>query len=115
VTRRTRIIRTVGSVVLLALALSAPAGAEDLHVWTTRAIATVLAEIGPQFERATGHRLDVFSGLPDDFEKRLKAGNPLDVLISGSAPVDEWIKQGRLSAATLSAKSIAYLNVGSSL
>src|SRR5262245_51221216 len=95
-----RLICVIAAAFTLVLADSSAAGAAEVHVWTTRAIATVLAEIGPQFERATGHRLNVYSGLPDDFEKRLKAGNPLDLLISGSAPVDEWIKQGRLVAAT---------------
>jgi len=93
-------VASIAAALLLVLASNRPARAEELQVWTTRAIATVLAEIGPQFERATGHRLDVYSGLPDDFEKRLKAGLALDLLISGSAPVDEWIKQGRLVAAT---------------
>jgi molybdate transport system substrate-binding protein len=95
-----RLVCAAAAAFTFVLADSSAAGAAEIHVWTTRAIATVLAEIGPQFERATGHRLDVHSGLPDDFEKRLKAGVPLDVLISGSAPVDEWIKQGRLVAAT---------------
>jgi molybdate transport system substrate-binding protein len=84
----------------LILAQSAPADAVEIHVWTARALATVLAEIGPQFERETGHRLNVYSGLPADFEKRIKAGDPFDVLISGSAPVDRWVKEGTLVAAT---------------
>jgi molybdate transport system substrate-binding protein len=85
---------------VLILAQSAPADAVEIHVWTARALATVLAEIGPQFERETGHRLNVYSGLPADFEKRIKAGDPFDVLISGSAPVDRWVKEGTLVAAT---------------
>ena len=60
----------------------------------------MLAEIGPQFERTTGHHLNVYSGLPVDFDKRVKAGDPLDVLISGSSPVDRWIKEGKLVATT---------------
>jgi molybdate transport system substrate-binding protein len=69
-------------------------------VWTSRAIATVLAEIGPQFERATGHRLHVYSGLPTDFERRIAAGDTFDLVISGSGPVDNWITEGKILAAT---------------
>ena len=98
-----RLTAIVGAALILVLMASGPASAEELHVWTTRAIATVLADVGSRFERASGHRLDVFSGLPDDFEKRLKAGAPLDLLISGSAPIDQWIKQRRLLAATRTA------------
>jgi molybdate transport system substrate-binding protein len=60
----------------------------------------VLAEIGPQFERTAGHNLNVYSGLPADFERRANAGEPFDVLISGSGPVDSWIKDGKIIAAT---------------
>jgi molybdate transport system substrate-binding protein len=92
----------IPAAVTLTLLLAQPdiANAAEIHVWTARAIATVLAEIGPQFERATGHSLTVYSGLPVDFDKRLTSGDPLDVLISGSSPVDRWIKEGKLVAPT---------------
>jgi molybdate transport system substrate-binding protein len=105
----------------------------------------VLAEIGPQFERTTGHNLNVYSGLPADYVRRANAGEPFDVLISGL--VDSWIKDGKIIAETrtdiarsgigvevragarkpdissveafkralLDAKSIAYLRVGSGI
>jgi len=137
----------ISATVTLILALGQPgmANAAEIHIWTARAIATVLEEIGPQFERASGHRLNVYSGLGVDFEKRLKAGDPLDLLISSL--VDQWVKEGKLVAATrtdiarsgigvevragtrkpdissveafkralLDAKSIAYLRVGSGI
>ena len=96
----TRIISTAAITLTLILAQSGVGNAVELHVWTARAIATVLADIGPQFERATGHRLNVYSGLPIDFENRHEAGDPVDVVISGSSPVDRWVKEGKLVAAT---------------
>jgi molybdate transport system substrate-binding protein len=125
----------------------AVARADTVTVWTSRALATVLAEIGSEFERATGHKLSVTSDLPPAFLRKLNAGERFDLLISGSAPVDEWIREGRVAAATrreiarsgigvevragapkpdistvdafkralLTAKSIAYLKVGSGL
>jgi molybdate transport system substrate-binding protein len=74
--------------------------AADIKVWTSRAIATVLTEIGPEFERETGHKLIVSSDLPPAFLRRANAGESFDLLISGSAPVDEWIRDGRLIAET---------------
>lgn len=46
--------RALGTTVAVAIILALPLGAHgaEIKVWTTRAIATVLAEIGPQFERA---------------------------------------------------------------
>jgi len=76
------------------------ANAAEVRVWAARAIATVLTEIGPQFERATGHKLFVSSDLPPAFLRRADAAEPFDILISGSTPVDEWIKDGKLIAGT---------------
>ena len=74
--------------------------AAEIKVWTTRAIATVLAEVGSEFERETGHKLIISSDLPPAFVRRVNAGEPFDLLISGSSPVDEWIKDGRIVAET---------------
>ena len=73
---------------------------DELRVWTTRAIATVLAEVGPEFERTSGSQLRIVSDLPPGFARRAAAGEPFDLLISGSAPVDEWVRAGRVIAAT---------------
>ena len=82
------------------LANAGAATAAEIRVWTTRAIATVLAEIGSDFERATGHRLLVTTDLPPAFLRRAKSGEPFDLLITGSDPVDEWIRDGRIVAKT---------------
>jgi molybdate transport system substrate-binding protein len=44
--------------------------------------------------------LIVETGLPVDFEKRATAGAEFDVVISVSAPIDRWIKDGRLLSET---------------
>ena len=95
-----RIVATTGIALTLVVGQPALANAAEIHVWTARAIATVLAAIGPQFERTTGHRLNIYNGLPDDFQKRANAGDPCDVIVSGSAPIARWIKEGRLVAET---------------
>ena len=95
---------------LFILAQPTGASAAEIKVWTSRAIATVLAEIGPEFERMTGHKLRVTSDLPTAFARRHQAGEQFDILISGSSPVDEWIKAGRLIAETR--KDIARSGIG---
>ena len=94
-------MRVVRLIVLIALIGSAPTGSAvqsptEIKVWTARAIATVLAEIGPEFERTTGYRLGITSDLPPAFARRLSAGEPFDVIVSGSATIDEWSKAGRI-------------------
>ncbi len=94
-------VHAIGIVALvLVLVHPAPVRADEIKVWTARALATVLAEIGSEFERTTGHRLIVSSDLPPAFLRRATAGESFDLLISGSATVDEWIKEGRIVATT---------------
>jgi molybdate transport system substrate-binding protein len=81
----------------LILLLTQPlAHAAELRVWTARAGTTVLAEIGPEFERATGHKLSVETDLPDPFVKRVRAGEQFDILISTAGPIDALIAEGKL-------------------
>jgi molybdate transport system substrate-binding protein len=93
---------TIFAAVAVAVALATPTAttAEEIKVFTARALATVLAEVGGEFERATGHTLTVISDLPTGFLRRANAGERFDLLISGSVPVDEWIRDGRLVAMT---------------
>jgi molybdate transport system substrate-binding protein len=92
----------VAAVLALAVVLGQPGvlSAAEIKIWTARAIATVLAEIGSEFERETGHKLIISSDLPPAFLRRVNAGEPFDILISGLTPVDEWIRDGRIMAET---------------
>ena len=73
-----------------------------VKVSTARLLATVLREIGAQFERDTGHELIVTEVYGPEMIKRLNAGEPFDadVLILRSDYVDAFIKDGRLLAET---------------
>ena len=92
----------VALAVVLATFSTAPAiqSRTEIRVWTARAIATVLAEVGPEFERSTGSRLTVTSDLSSGFARRLRLGEPVDVIISGASSIDEWIADGRIAART---------------
>ena len=93
-----RIGFTIVAALVFTLARPVAADAAEIRIWTARALATVLAEVGNQFERTTGHKLDVYSGLPAEFTKRADAGEPFDVLVSGTAFVDQWIREGKIVA-----------------
>jgi molybdate transport system substrate-binding protein len=90
-------------VVALGLALSlqmAPAKAAEIKVWAARALVTVLAEVGPEFERTSGHRIVASSGLASEFVSRAHAGEPFDLMITGQPQLDRLIKEGRITAAS---------------
>ncbi len=95
-----RIISTTAVALTLILAQPVIANAAEIRVWTARAIGTVLAEIGPQFERTTGHNLNISTGLSTEFVRRANAGEPFDIMIAGSSPVDGLIKNGKIISET---------------
>jgi molybdate transport system substrate-binding protein len=77
-----------------------PAKAAEIKVWAARALVTVLAEVGPEFERTTGHRIITSSGLASQFVSRAHAGEPFDLMITGQPQLDSLIKDGRITAAS---------------
>jgi ABC-type molybdate transport system substrate-binding protein len=58
------------------------AAAAEIKIFSTRAIATVLEKVGPEFERTTGHRLNVTTDIAIRMVRRIQAGEPFDFLVA---------------------------------
>jgi len=80
----------------VSLTAAGSAVSAELKIWTSRALATVLEVVGPQFERATGNKLTVVSGFSPEFVKRISAGEAFDILGSPPPVLDGLIKAGKL-------------------
>jgi molybdate transport system substrate-binding protein len=76
------------------------AGAAEVKVLTAHALATVLAKVGNEFERTTGHRLNVIDGFGPDFVRRINGGEDFDLLISLPATIDSLSSNGKISGAS---------------
>ena len=87
--------KLTGIVFGLLIATGFGANAAEIKVFTARAGATVLEKIGPEFERATGIKLNVITGIGGAFVKQINDGEPFDVLITGRPLVDGLIKNAR--------------------
>ena len=88
----------IGVVVLLTQALAAEAA--DVKVLSAGAIRAVLNELGPQFERVTGHKLAIqFMNAPE-LKRRVDAGEAFDVAIFTQTGMDYLTKQAKIAAAT---------------
>src|SRR5215212_1869808 len=81
--RRRRGRKPALALLVFAAAFSHLAGvsAAELTVFTPRSIWTVLNEIGPQFERTTGYKLDVQTDLAAALAHRIVKGQSFDVFI----------------------------------
>ncbi|HEY6256829.1 MAG TPA: substrate-binding domain-containing protein [Xanthobacteraceae bacterium] len=82
----------------ISLALVAhQAGAAEIKILTPRAVSTVLAEIGPEFEHATANKINVSVDLAAALTRRVKAGEPFDLLVAAPGQVEGLVKDGRLA------------------
>jgi len=72
------------------------ANAAEIKIFSTRAIATVLDKVGQQFERTTGHRLNVTADITTRMVRRVQAGEPFDFLVATPGQIDGLIKEGKI-------------------
>ncbi len=99
---------SVGAMILLSHGFAAKAA--EIKVIAAGPLTAVFKELGPQFERDTGHKL-VTSFAPTAVVKRkIDAGETFDLAISVTSGIDDWIKEGKIVAAARAA--VAYVGLG---
>jgi len=88
---------------LVALSFPGAAAAEDVRVMISGGFYQAYVELGPAFERATGHRLVTTRGpsmgdSPEAIPARLARGEAADVLILDGSAADELARRGLVRA-----------------
>ncbi len=78
--------------------------ADEIHVVSSGGFAAAYRALAPDFERQTGHRLDIAWGpsmgeTPQAIPKRLSRGENIDVVIMVGDSLDQLIKQGKVQDA----------------
>ena len=58
----------------------------------------MLEELGPQFEKASGHKLKIEYGSTGPLKAQIEKGQAFDVAILGVEAIDDLIKRGMLAA-----------------
>src|SRR5262245_3533175 len=102
--KQSREVTRVGSVAaalgiaLLLFAQNAAAIAGEVTIWAGGVLRPVLNELGPQFERSSGHKLVIEYGSSPEFARHLAAGRTFDAAILVPATIDDWIRQGKIGA-----------------
>jgi molybdate transport system substrate-binding protein len=82
----------------LVMAAARPASSDELTIFGSRVTKMVVEDIGPQFERATGHRLVVISDVAAVMKRRIEAGEPFDLAVLVNFQADELIGKGKLAS-----------------
>jgi molybdate transport system substrate-binding protein len=89
--------KTVGFALLLA---SVAVGAAEIKVIAGAALSPALAELGPQFESTTGHKLVIQYGILGTLKKRLASGESFDLAVVPAGLLNGAAKQGVIDGAT---------------
>lgn len=91
----------LGNAFALALSLAyGPAQAADIRLLSAGAIKPVMEVLGPQFERATGHRLVAKYGTGPEVLKLIETGEGFDVAIADPPSIDRAIKSGKIASSS---------------
>jgi molybdate transport system substrate-binding protein len=86
----------VGLVFLMVLAIKAEAA--ELKVLSAIGMQSVLEDLGPKFERVTGHKLSMTFATAGAAVARAEAGEATDVVIATQQGIDGLVKNGKAAA-----------------
>lgn len=84
------------AVMAAALMMQGPAHAADIRLLSAGAVKPVMDVLGPQFERASGHRLVARYGTGPEVLKMIETGEGFDVAIANPPSIDPLIKSGKI-------------------
>jgi molybdate transport system substrate-binding protein len=89
----------IGFLFLLVLGIKAQAA--ELKVLSAFGMQSVLEDLGPKFERATGHKLAMAFATGGATVKRVQGGDAADVVITLRQGIDTLAKEGKAAAGSV--------------
>lgn len=92
--------------ILILHAVVAPAA--EVRVMAGGPLAAVFRDLGPQFERDSGHKIVARFAGTSVVKKEIDAGEMFDLVVTDASAINTWVKEGKISAAS----RISVANVG---
>ena len=90
--------KLITAIAVAMLMMSDNVAAAEIHALISTAVEAAMAELVPQFERASGHTLRITYGPSGGVAKRLTDGEAADLIILADTGLDEFMKQGKVVA-----------------
>lgn len=87
--------------VTLITAVSLSASAGEVKVLSAVGMRQVMRELGPAFERSTGHRLEITFDSTGLLATRIAGGEAVDVAMLNDSAIEALVRDGRLIAASV--------------
>ena len=92
--------RVLAAIGVFSLLLTVQASAAEIKVFVSTAAKSMLDQLGPDFEKASGHKLNVSAGPAADLKQKIDQGAPFDVAILTTPLIDALAKAGKIDAAS---------------
>ncbi len=89
----------IGFMLLLAVCFAAEAA--EIKVLSALAMMPVMEDVGPKFERVTGHKLAITFATVGEAVKRVQGGETVDVAVLPRQGIDTFVKDGKAAAGNL--------------
>jgi molybdate transport system substrate-binding protein len=105
------LVRAANTGLLFLLAGSVAAQAAEIKVMVSPGFVPVMREIGPTFERATGHKLAASGDTLGAIVKRVNGGETFDVVLSPRSAIDGFVKDGKAAAGNVTVVATAGMGV----
>jgi molybdate transport system substrate-binding protein len=90
---------SIGFIFLLVHGIKAEAA--ELKVLSAFGMQSILEDLGPKFERATGHKLAISFATGGGTVKRVQGGDAADVVITLRQGIDTLVKDGKAPAGSV--------------
>ena len=105
-------VKPLGLALVATLSWGSIVQAADVKVLASNSVRTMLEDIAPLYERASGHRVTLGFGTSAQVAKRVLAGEAADLLVVTLDVVDELTKAGKLAPGASVAIARSLMGVG---
>ena len=95
-----KVLSAISAAFGLVVVLADAAFSTELKIFGSRVTKMVVEDVGPQFERTTGHKLIVVTDVAAVMKRRIESGEAFDLAVLVNFQTDELIKTGKLAADT---------------
>ncbi len=102
---------TAAAITLAMVCAPTVSAAAEVTLLISNALKTVMEDLAPRFEKATGHKLMISYGSTNPMKARIEKGEAFDLTILGDDAIDALIKQGKLDGATCAVIARSVLGV----
>jgi molybdate transport system substrate-binding protein len=104
-------MKHLGAVAALALALTGSVQGAEIRIISTGGARAVMTALVPEFERTSGHKVQIDFGTPGNMRDRLVQGEGADAAVAIAAVLPDLEKAGKIASGTRMPFAASYVGV----